>query len=392
MGVAAEEPAQLRAQQRGPALFRLVRRSATLHGNVPLRAAQACAPFLQGNAAGLHLEPARPISLRRGFRALEVKPAPLRAEALGAHAVRVTFDTGLTLQPPAGAVLVIERAYNRRDHRVTVPQQVLRPGGELHLTLEVALRRADGEITLTGELASLLAFPAAARARLCALREAPAVGQAHLAFFDAAYFQHKRGAVTRKYRHLLNEDEPRPADAAAGDEVLVVHGGGALPSVGQDRAGVLGLTLPVEVPTRLGYHGQRVEATLDDAPRGRRAAEIEACWREVFGAAAEPSCGAVRYFTTYVTPHSRGDPHLFFKPATLLRAPPGWCAVIDGPLLPGCEVLRGVTEAAWFHALPAVLEVQRGAVALAPGSPLLRVRPLPRRLLDVELCWEPPAG
>src|SRR5262249_54528856 len=42
------------------------KRSPTLDGSIPVRAAQGCKPFLDGNAAGLHLRLAGPAVLHRG--------------------------------------------------------------------------------------------------------------------------------------------------------------------------------------------------------------------------------------------------------------------------------------------------------------------------------------
>ena len=150
----------------------------------------------------------------------------------------------------------------------------------------------------------------------------------------------------------------------------------------------MSVTVPCEIDARLCYHGLRVEAALDERALARRAAGIERTWNEALGELAGPDTGAIRYFTGYATPHAPGDPHLFFKPATLLRVPAGWCAVLDGPAGDGFEILRGVTAASWFHALPAVVELQRERVSLRAGDPLLRVRPVPERFLDLPLEWE----
>lgn len=390
---ADEAPAAACVRVRGARPWRLLRRSQTLQGNVPLRAAQSCTPFLLGNAFGWQLEPPEPLRLRRGLTSLRVEPPPLHAQALSADMVEARFDTGLVLRPLHGLLLQVERAHNRRDRRVEVAEEELAGEAALHVTLRVALRRGQGEIVLSGELASVAPFAplpgGAAGLRQAGLMEAPEVGRAHLSFFDPAYFDQKRGAATRRYRDLsasrARAAEGAPADEGAG-EVLLVHAGGAAPLPSFSAGGALRLDLPLELAARISYHGQRVQMWLDEAARQARARRIEALWQEALGAA--PELGAIRYFTTYVTPHTAGDPHVFFKPAALLRAPPGWCVVIDGPGTPDWEVLRGVTEPDWFHALPAVLALHREEVALRAGAPLLRARPVPRRLLQSGLRWE----
>ena len=387
-------------RDRGAGRFRLVRRSPTLSGNVPLRAAQSCPPFLSGNVCGWQLVPARPLRLRRTLLSVEADPPPLRARLAGPETAVLTWDTGLSLRPAEGVVLVLERAYNRRDRRVLAHESVV--SGDVLLTVTVAIRRADGEVTLGGELASLLAFAPAPEVAVLALADvarlppaeaaaARGIAAAHLSFFDQEYFGEKRAAPTRKYRDLLRRAGPGAGEAAddLAGSVVVLHGGGAVPAVQRSPEGLLRLELPVEVGARLRYHGHRVEVRLDEGALGRRAADIEARFRAALGDGAGPELGALRYFTTYVTPHSPGDAHLFCKPATLLRTPPGWVAVLDGVAAPGWEVLRGVTDASWFPALPAVIEVHAAEVHLAAGAPLLRVRPLPRWLLDAELFREP---
>jgi hypothetical protein len=393
--VAADEgPACVFVSARGARPWRLLRRSQTLKGNVPLRAAQSCTPFLLGNAFGWQLEPPEPLRLRRGLTSLRVEPPPLSARALSAGAVEVRVDTGLTLRPLGGVLLQVERAHNRRDRRVAVVEEELAGEAPLHLVLRVALRRGQ-EAVLSGELASIAPFAplpssgpgGATGLRQATLAEAPEVGRAHLSFFDQDYFAEKRGAATRRYRDLSASRARAGVEegGAEGGEVLLVHAGGAAPLPSFSAGGALRLDLPLELAARVSYFGQRVQVALDPAAQRARARRIEALWQEALGAG--PELGAIRYFTTYVTPHTAGDPHLFFKPAALLRTPPGWCAVIDGPADPAWEVLRGVTEPDWFHALPAVLALHREEIALRAGTPLLRVRPVPRRLLQAGLRW-----
>ena len=48
-----------------PGFCRLTKRSATLDGSLPLRAAQHCSPVLEGNAAGFQVVLDNPMTLRR---------------------------------------------------------------------------------------------------------------------------------------------------------------------------------------------------------------------------------------------------------------------------------------------------------------------------------------
>src|SRR5581483_4547662 len=99
----------------------------------------------------------------------------------------------------------------------------------LCVEMHVSLRRADGEITLSGELASVCALAPLPLPALRGLAEAPEAGQAHLSFFDHAYFHGKRSAPTRRYRTMARSEGARAGDAAGEGQVEVVHAGGALP-------------------------------------------------------------------------------------------------------------------------------------------------------------------
>jgi hypothetical protein len=382
------EPAA-RASRRGPSSWSLSQRSPTLGGTIPLRAAQACSPLLAGNAFGSALRPPRPIRLRRSWRALEVEPKPRAVSVLRGGEALVTFDTGLFVRPAEGVVLVLERPYNRRDRRVSVPEVALAAPADLHLTLRVRIARGE-EVVLDGELASLGAFAPAPRPALVPLAEARSVGRAHLDFFDRSYFEAKRGKPTRKYRAIASEREGArgPGAAPLDPRIRVILAGDPPPAITISEEGLMAMVIRLPLGARAAFHGARVEARIDEGARQTRARHIEAAWGEVFGDEASPDTGAIRYFTTYVTAHAAGDPRLFFKPALLLWTPPGWRAVIDGPFGPGYDVLRGVTDPSFFHALPGVIELSDAEVMLRPGTPLIRVRPVPERLAAAPIACD----
>ncbi len=96
--------------------------------------------------------------------------------------------------------------------------------------------------------------------------------------------------------------------------------------------------------------------------------------------------GAALYLTKYFTPHPPGEPHFFVKPWTFTQTPAGWSSLLDGIHGDGYDVMRGVVSTDTFFATPAVFRVHReGAPVHVPeGRPLLRVIPVPRRLLASE--------
>jgi hypothetical protein len=363
----------------GDARLAIVARSPTLDGNVPLRAARACPPFLRGNGVGWILRTREPIRLRRRFRSIEVEPPVRRARILGSDEVELTLDSGFWLEHTMpGVAMVVERAHNLRDRRVDVVACRADLGAPFELCLRVRLSRADGEATLSGDLATVTPIVLAPPIRVQGLADARDVAEAHLAFFDAEYFAAKRGAPTRKYRgHAGTSPATRPDLVGA----LVVHAGGAAARVAKGALGAVEVTLPAELASSLTYEGLRVAPTLDARALARRSASIEATWRAALGdAAVDAAPGALRYFTTYVTPHAPGDPHVFWKPATLIATSPDLAMIVDGPSVPGLEGMRGVVEAHWFHALPAVAEMIAPRAHLPAGERVVRARFTPSEL------------
>jgi hypothetical protein len=98
---------------------------------------------------------------------------------------------------------------------------------------------------------------------------------------------------------------------------------------------------------------------------------------------------ALWYLTKYFTPHPPGDPHFFVKPFAFTRTPPGWSSLVEGIHGDGYDVLRGVVSTDVFHATPAVFHLRTAGapVAVAAGTPLVRVIAIPRDLLRAS--WRP---
>lgn len=139
------------------------------------------------------------------------------------------------------------------------------------------------------------------------------------------------------------------------------------------------MTLPAELATALAYEGLRVTPTMDGRTLARRAEAIEATLRAALGELPPSAAGALRYFTTYVTPHAGGDPHVFWKPATMIATSPDFGMLVDGPTVAGLDGMRGVIESHRFHALPAVGEMIAPRAHLAAGDRVVRARFTPRR-------------
>src|SRR5688572_1345473 len=134
-------------------LFALTRRSGTLDGSIPVRAARACVPLLEGNAYGFQVRLSRPLTIERRLgRAPKINDARLmqlhaaaipRLIAHGylransawhrAFATSPVFEsrgvlylfTGLFLRAPRGSVLRVSSTANRRSYAYSVDEVLL---------------------------------------------------------------------------------------------------------------------------------------------------------------------------------------------------------------------------------------------------------------------------
>lgn len=409
--------AVLDAFDQGP--FELSSRDRTLDGAVAVRAAQACLPLLEGNALGLQVRlrrslPLRPARLGRRVATDDDFVRRHRAAVPRLHAAglvsrafadafaegpveergRILLFTGLLVEPPAGTILRVTHAGNRRPFDLAVEEALVAPGHGL-VPLVLALR--TGADALVGEIATLhLARPDLPVSH-ATLGDAPEVGRAHQAFYDAAYFAKKRGgAVTRKYKRLVEglPDEARDEAAelvAIVDDVTVerrcvhldaTHVG---PRTLAQGPGVTTLVVRARLDFTVRWDGQTLAIDHDRAALATEAARVEAAFAAL--APGPRHEGAVWYLTKYFTPHPPGEPHFFVKPWSFLRTREGVSAIVDGAAPVGpFDVLRGVIATDRFHATPAVFRVHLpGRFRVRKGTPLADVVPVPRALLPVEV-------
>lgn len=418
--VAPRALAVLDAFDGGP--FELSRRDRTLDGAVAVRAAQACLPLLEGNALGLQVRLTRSLPLRRARLGRRVttdedfvrrhRAALPRLAAAGlvrrafAEAFaegpfeergRVLLFTGLLVEPPAGTVLRVTHAGNRRPYDLGLEEALVAAGQGL-VPLVLALH--PGGDALVGEIATLHLARPDLDVSHATLAEAPDVGRAHETFYDAAYFERKRGgAVTRKYKRLV-ADLPRDAGHEAAELVAVVDdvtverrrvwldGAHVGPHAATRGPSLSTLVVRARLDFTVRWDGQTLAVDHDRAALAAEAARVEAAFARLATTGAPPRHqGALLYLTKYFTPHPPGEPHFFVKPWSFLRTTEGVSAIVDGaaPIGPW-DVLRGVIATDRFHATPAVFRVhQPGRFVVVKGTPLADVVPVPRALLDVEV-------
>ncbi len=322
---------------------RLERRDKTLGGSVPLRVAQACLPLLEGNAFGFQITLSSRLALSRtlGAWALEVPldaslqrrfsavwpllvaqqwirgswaqtfaqgPVSLRGRLQSARAPIELF-TGLLLRPKPELRLRVSCTKNRRSLGFDVREAIVDDAcGWTPLVLCIDPRGSS--CVLDGELATLGVLPAHASFQASTLASAPDMAQAHLEFYDRAYFETKRsGEVSRSYRRQSRAPSapavvtPHVQYVDAG--VLDVHpaappvlhrpDGPAKPSREPDR-----LVVSNAVALSARFDGLVVDVATDATQLAAFAACVRACWAPHLPADTHP--GALLYLSKYVTP------------------------------------------------------------------------------------------
>ncbi|MBK7584121.1 MAG: hypothetical protein IPI67_28470 [Myxococcales bacterium] len=407
---------------------RLERPSATLDGSIPLRAAQACSPLLDGNRAGFQLllreqlwltkslgrpglsnPPERLLRLLRGsvprFVAEGLLPKhslwPKRMERglvwREGRGPRVGFFTGLFVRPRPGFCLRIGHAGNRRNVLFDVEERWL-TDTENFVPLVLSLTPSEANpfpLLVHGELATLMPFVSCARPRVVALDQALDVGRGHLDFFDAKYFEQKKKGSTQKYKRMRAQtSEPKPGEkgelrcVSAGPECLVQSTSvDLLTATGVERGNppVARLIFQNAVAFTAKFDGHNTRVEPNASALEGFADRTRAAWASAFDAETlERHRGAIWYFTKYVTPHQAGEPLFFVKPPALVSTAPGWSTLVEGFTGSGFEVLRGVVATDQFHALPAVFRLSTPGrrVRVRAGAPLAQFMPFPRWLLD----------
>lgn len=413
-------------------LAQLVKRRGDLGGSMPLRAVQGCGPLFEGNAFGFQVTLRHPVTLRRGPGGVVVSlEAPygevfalghravlpqlvaegvlagddpwLRAFADGffqsAHgdaSTRVRLWTGLCVRADRGVWLRVSSTANRRNRFVEVAEQFITDDGAfVPLVLDISFTPdAPDRVILDGEIATLAAVAPGARIDEGPLAQAPEIGAAHAAFYDEAYFSAKQQGVTGKYRKLRPAaDTSRREDPACCQLVTLGHAPEHVPHVVEGPVARVLFSNPVAFEAT--YDGQQVAIEADQAALRAGGRALERAFAEALGPDfLHAHSRAMRYFTKYFTPHPPGEPHFFVKPWALMRTPPGWSSLLEGVHGEGFDVLRGVIATDVFHAMPAVFQLHRtGApIRVDRDAPLLRVMPIPRRLLQAGFRQVPLRG
>ncbi len=421
---------------------RLARNTPTLDGSIPLRAAQACLPFLDGNRLGLQVVLDTKLSVEKslsGYR-LHAPPESL-VRALSGAAPRLAAEgllpegswlakklakglvwradrsgalalfTGLFLRPKPGFVLRVSHAGNRKNVLFGVRERfIVDASAPCPLVLELEPGKdARFPLLLGGELASLFPLVPRVECRHADLSPESEAARAHLAFFDPKYFERKKRGPTKKYKRAVSGAEVA-SPASSGRVELVEAGPGGIGEITRfpvasaagvserEIPGLVALEIRNGVPLRARFDGHVADVVPDERRLALYRERTEAAWSAAFDTDTLMSHrGAVWYFSKYVTPHQAGEPLFFVKPSVLTRTTAGWSTLVDGALGSGFEVLRGAVATDRLHALPAVIRLLHPGqrVLLPEDLPLARCFPFPRSTFDAtadRIPWSLPGS
>jgi hypothetical protein len=416
-----------------PGFCRLEKRSPTLGGSLPLRAAQHCSPVFEGNAAGFQICLEQPIALARRGRRLAADLTPpafqqtqqevrgaierlvaagllargghwhrlLARDAIPFRGARAFLWTGFLVRPAPGVCLRVGPAFNRRSRVRVVEHAIADRSGFTPLVLEIDGRDLGPEGRwLEDEIGCVLPVAARARMTLAPIRRAPAVVAAFESFFDAHYFATKREKPTGKYRRLVRETE---AGAEAGDAATsatchakVFYAGPPVHELatldrfhgpaGVSRAAPAGVSLPYCTVRNVA----RVDATYDGqsftSVERATAGALRALERDWRRAGGHPDRDAYEFLNLYFYGEQRAEPYWLLQPWVFTVTSPGWSTCLDGIDVGDSDGMRGILRTDRFHSVGMVYRMYGpGRVRLRLGAPLLRFYPIPRRLQDAHM-------
>jgi hypothetical protein len=393
--------------QDGLGVFELVAEDPLLGGSVPQRAAQGCAPLLEGHSLGLQLRLKRPIVVRKSLTGLGVDAAfiakcrvmapalvarglltaeegAVAAKGLVSKRGRARLFTGLFVQSPPGLRVVLRAPSARASRALWVhPHRI--EACELHarstpIFLEFDLRKGLHEARVDGVVATLMLAPGSAPELVeSTLEERLELLRAHAAFYDQAYFEAKKqGKVTKKYKRL--RDKGDVAEPSMRSSISVAQFG---PRLIEREGEEIVVRAPFDFRAR--YDGSLVHVEADDRARAEFAREVEAELSPALQLLGHEHPGARLYFSKFFTPHPAGEPHFFVKPPALLRTLPGYSTLVEGRTYAFCRTMRGLVRTDVFGAVPLVFEVFTPfeEIEFRAGDVLGSLWPMPRTLTKV---------
>ena len=406
-----------------PGFCYLTKRSSTLDGSLPLRAAQHCSPVVEGNAAGFQVVLENPITLRRIPRGgaevelmrdtqdlLKHVPAALeqciqagvlerdghwdRLLRRGEFPViggRLLLWSGFLVRPRSGVWLRVSPAFNRGRLLPVIEHLVADSSGFAPLLIELDLRLLPTKpLWLEEEIASVL--PVSPKASMSLGRVTPRCGivENFEDFYDAQYLAEKAQRPTGKYRKQVRDHGAGEAsDICAAEAFFLgpdIHEVETLARfctpAGFRKHGPGGESgFPVGVVRNVGrisfhWDGRAFSDLSGDFDRARKS--FQRGWRRAGGRSRQ---GALLEHHLYE--FGTNEPRWLLQSWVFVKTTPGWSTVTDGCQLPGSTGMRAVIRSDMFHSVVMVYHLDGpGTFSIPAGAPLLRYHPLPRSLQE----------
>jgi hypothetical protein len=419
--------------------FSIEKRSETLNGSIPLRAAQGCKPLLDGNSAGFHLRLTEPAVIRKspdgamlvltdeGYekateaysakieqlieRGLLVKGGYWHKElnkGFGWQRNHVLYIwTGYLVRPASGVCLLVSGAFNRRCLVNLIEYVIADDASFVPLILQLDLSSLrTRETWLDTELACLVPMQPNVSFSILPLKQQPEVGQAWCDFYDPTYLEPRgEGKYIGRYRKFAAV-KPKTGASEKAECQLIVAGGPNIHKIttfdrfvtrdGRSR------THPTKHLLQFAVVGNMcdVKGRWDNSNFRDISAEVphekqrfRDTWIELYG---EKNLASVEWLMEYAHPTygpHRGEPYFGVTPWVFAVTPPGWSSVLDGFHLKRLDGMRGVIATDTYFGVPPLWQIERpGRLSVSKGTPLARVLPVPRHLLHSTFQQRLPNG
>jgi len=408
--------------------FTLSHRSSSLDGSAPLRAVQACTPFLEGNAYGFHLTTtgiglrldrfgnvkavqltpqarsklsSYQTKLRRVVRQghLDAKGIWLERLATGAwwpSGRSFNLWTGLLAKSRGGVWMRLTRAYNRETIGLCVRESVLAEQERyVPLVLEMSCAPLpSGLIRLGGEVACLNPIRPGCGLSLSDFGKGRTSLEKFHQFYSPDYFREKNSSPpTKKYKQLVAQssgltatDETVPACTLFVSKFSKVELRKTNRYLTPEGIKTRIREAPFEYAVIRNTCWLRVASdgfSFDIQTRGwsRKARHIRRRWVAMFGGRSDYS---IRSITNYSAPQAKGEAQFIIFPPVWAATTPGWSTMVEGFSGRGYAGFRGLI---WTDVLPKVLGVfevdnRRGVVSIRNNVPIMRLIPVPRDLMN----------
>jgi hypothetical protein len=416
-------------------LFTLGKRSETLDGSIPLRAAQGCKPLLEGNAAGFHLrfglsavirkdrhrarliftdgDDAKATKLyRSGIKRLAERrllakdgfwSRTLRKGVSWQHKNVLYIWTGHLVRPVPGVWILVSGAFNRRCF-VQVREYVI-PDSDVFVPLVLELDLSslrDRDTWLDTEVACLTPLRPDVAMSMVSLKDRPDAGRAFCAFYDAAYVEPRlQGNYVGRYRKITASEPHTESARTAECELVVVNGPHSHTirtfdrfatsrgwSRGHPDAGRLQYAVIRNIGLVKGrWDGLSVRDVSVDVPDVREQLHQE--WTALFGPISVERLESLFEYVIIPTPH-RGEPIIGIVPRAFAVTPPGWSTLVDSFDFHGLDGMRGLVSTDTYFGTGSFWQLYKPMKFTIPrGANLIRLLPVPRRLLRATFSERP---